>query len=79
MLGVRVQYREFRKVTIKCKNAIQEDKKFYENMMYDDFVFKLYDDGYFNMNLLGCPEDYDDDQAKQWLKDYIKRLVEEDK
>ena len=78
VLIIKSDYKQFVTMNIEYQERIQAEKDFCDHMVFDNFVFRLYDNGEFDMDLLGCPEEYDDDQAKQWLKGYIKKLVQDD-
>lgn len=75
---LKSNYKKFLKAHERFQIKLQEKQNFYDHMTFCSFINMLYEDNLIDLNIAGCPKEYDDDQAKQWLKDYIKRLVEED-
>jgi hypothetical protein len=75
IFGNSCQYKEFKKIYVICKKEIQEDKDFYSHMVFDDFVDLVYDNDILNLNMIGCPDGLTEEQEKEWLKRYLRKLI----
>lgn len=75
IFGNIYQYKEFKRIYVKCKEEIQEEKDFYSHMVFDNFVDLVYDNEILNLNMIGCPNKLTKEQEKEWLKRYLQKLI----
>lgn len=71
-------YRQINQACIACQRKYEKEKTLYKNFTFDDFVDLVYKDDVLNLELIGCPYDLSAEQEVQFVKDYIKKLIEKD-
>ena len=78
LLVVVMSIFDYKRISNQYKYIMEQNKseeELYQNMTFDKLVDILYENEAIDIVLAGCPEEYNDEQAEEWLKDYIEKLV----